>query len=395
MLFKTAFGSYDSALYIQNVHATNTANVSIKYYNDSGALNCTKADTIAPLSSKGYWVPTATCDSGSLPAGWVGGVVVTSDQPIVAVGRPHVGSEVMTYNGFASGSLSTYIPMLFKGAFGGSYNAAFYVQNVHASNPASLTIQYYNDSGVLNCTKTDTLAPLASKGYWVPAATCDTGSLPAGWVGGVIVTSDQPIVAVGRPHIGTQVTTYTGFATGSLSSSVPMLFKGAFGGSYDSAFYVQNTHTSNTASITLKYYDSNGVLNCTKTDTIAALASKGYWVPAATCDSGSLPAGWVGGVVVSSDQPIVAVGRPHIGTQVTTYNGFSAGSLNSYLPMLFKSAFGGTYNAAFYVQNTEATSASVTLKFYDANGVLTCTRNDTIPALATLGYWVPSVTCNP
>jgi len=246
----------------------------------------------------------------------------------------------------------------------------------------------------LNCTKTDTIAALASKGYWVPAATCDSGTLPNGWVGGVVVTSDQPIVAVGRPHIGTQVTTYTGFPAGSLSSYVPMLFKGAFG-SYDSAYYVQNVHESNTANITIKYYDSNGVLNCTKTDTIAPLASKGYWVPAATCDSGSLPAGWVGGVVVTSDQPIVAVGRPHIGTQVTTYNGFSAGSLNSYLPMLFKSAFGGTYNAAFYVQNTEATSASVTLKFYDANGVLTCTRNDTIPALATLGYWVPSVTCNP
>jgi len=211
----------------------------------------------------------------------------------------------------------------------------------------------------------------------------------------VLVTSDQPIVAVGRPHIDTQVTTYTGFASGSLSSSVPMLFKGAFGGSYDSAFYVQNTHTSNTASITLKYYDSNGVLNCTKTDTIAALASKGYWVPAATCDSGSLPAGWVGGVVVTSDQPIVAVGRPHIGTQVTTYNGFTSGSLNAYLPMLFKGAFGGTYNAAFYIQNTENSTASVILKFYDTNGALTCTRNDSIPALATLGYWVPSLTCNP
>jgi len=396
MLFKTAFGSYDSALYVQNVHESNTANVMIKYYDSNGVLNCTKTDTIAALSSKGYWLPAATCDSGSLPSGWVGGVVVTSDQPIVAVGRPHVGGEVMTYNGFASGSLSTYIPMLFKGAFGGSYNAAFYVQNTHDTNTATIIMQYYDSNGVLNCTKTDTLSPLASKGYWVPSATCDSGALPAGWVGGVLVTSDQPIVAVGRPHIGAQVTTYTGFATGSLSSSVPMLFKGAFGGSYDSALYVQNTHATTPANLTLQYYDSNGVLNCTRTDTIAALASKGYWVPAATCDTGSLPAGWVGGVVVTSDQPIVAVGRPHIGTQVTTYNGFPSGTANTYLPMLFRDGFGGSYDSALYLQNLHpSNSAALTIKLYDANGNLACTITDTLSALASKGYWLPALLCPP
>jgi len=334
-----------------------------------------------------------TCDSGSLPTGWVGGVKVESDQPIVAVGRPHIGAEVMTYNGFASGSLSTYIPMLFKGAFGGSYNAAFYVQNVDESNTANVTIKYYDNNGVLNCTKADTIAPLASKGYWVPFATCDSGSLPAGWVGGVKVESDQPIVGVGRPHIGTQITTYDGFAAGDTSTYIPMLFKGAFGGSYNAAFYVQNVHATNTANITIQYYDSAGTLKCTKADTIAPLASKGYWVPSATCDSGSLPAGWSGGVVVTSDQPIVGVGRPHIGTQVLTYNGFTAGSVNSYLPMLFKNAFGGSYNAAFYMQNTENSAATVTIKFYDSNGNLSCARTDTIPALSTLGFWIPSVTC--
>jgi hypothetical protein len=301
----------------------------------------------------------------------------------------------MTYDSFSSGSLASYVPMLFKGAFGGTYNAAFYVQNVDPSNTANITIKYYDSTGALSCTKADTIASFASKGYWIPAATCDTGSLPAGWVGGVLVTSDQPIVTVGRPHIGTQITTYNGFSSGTTSTYVPMLFKGAFGGTYDAAFYLQNVHDTNTANITLKYYDSAGTLNCTKADTIAPLASKGYWVPAATCDTGSLPAGWVGGVVVTSDQPIVGVGRPHISGQVTTYNGFTSGSLNTYLPMLFKDAFGGSYDSAFYVQNTEASAASVTIKFYDSTGALTCTRNDSIPALSTLGLWVPSLTCSP
>ncbi len=381
MLFKDAFGgSYDAALYVQNVSAS-SASLTIKFYDSSGTLSCTKNDTVSSLASKGYWLPSESC----LPSGWVGGALITSDQNIVAIGRPHIGAEVMTYNGFSSGSTSASIPMLFKDAFGGSYDAAFYIQNIHPSNTANLTINFYDSSGALSCTKNDTLSPLASKGYWVPAESC----LPTGWVGGVIVTSDQPIVSVGRPHIGSQITTYNGFSSGSTSSFIPMLFKDAFGGSYDAAFYLQNTHSSNTANLTIQFYDSAGILSCTKNDSLAPFASKGYWVPSETC----LPAGWVGGAVVTSDQPIVSVGRPHIGSQITTYNGFSSGSSSSFLSMLFKDAFGGSYDSAFYIQNTEATQATVTTKFYDSSGILTCSRTDTIQPKATLGIWLPSATC--
>ncbi|HCR72242.1 MAG TPA: hypothetical protein DIW23_12415, partial [Anaerolineae bacterium] len=147
---------------------------------------------------------------------WAGGMSIQSDLPVVSVARPHVGAEITSYAGFSTGSLNSYIPMLFKGAFGGSYDSAFYVQNVNTSSLANITINYYDNTGTLNCTKSDSIAPLASKGYWVPTATCDTGSLPAGWVGGVIITSNQPIVAVARPHVGAQVMTYGGFSTGSL-----------------------------------------------------------------------------------------------------------------------------------------------------------------------------------
>jgi hypothetical protein len=385
MLFKNAFanGAYDSAFYIQNVDSA-LATISIKYYDSVGDLTCTAPDTIEPLASKGYWLPglSAAC----LPDGWVGGVVVTSDKNIVANGRPHIAGEVMTYDGFSSGSLTSYLPMLFKNVFAnGAYDSAFYIQNVHASNTANLTIDFYDSAGTLSCTKVDTVAPLASKGYWVPSEDC----LPDGWVGGVVVTSDQPIITVGRPHIGSQITTYNGFSGGSLASYIPMLFKNAFGGSYNSAFYVQNVDASNTADLIIKYYDSTGILSCTINDSIAPLASKGYWVPGETC----IPVGWTGSVKVTSSQPIVTVGRPHIGTQVTTYNGFSSGSLNSYLPMLFKDAFGGSYDSAFYIQNTETSAASITIKFYDNLGALTCTRNETLPAFSTFNLWVPDITC--
>ena len=301
----------------------------------------------------------------------------------------------MTYDSFSSGSLTSYLPMLFKNAFGGgAYDSAFYVQNVDPGNTANLSIKYYDSAGALTCTVSgETVAPLASKGYWLPglAASC----LPDGWVGGVVVTSDQPIVTVGRPHVGSQITTYNGFSAGGTSSYVPMLFKNAFGsGSYDAALYIQNVDPTNTANLTIKYYDLAGALTCTVSgETVAPLASKGYWLPG--LPRSCLPDGWVGGAVVTSTQPIVSVGRPHIGAQVTTYDGFTSGSLNSYLPMLFKDAYGGSYDSAFYIQNTEASAAAVTTKFYDSTGALTCTRSDTLPAFSTLSLWLPSLSCVP
>ena len=381
MLFKEAFGgTYNSALYVQNVDPASTANVTIRFFDNNGAETCSQNDTIPAQASHGYWVPSIAC----LPAGWVGGVKVESNRNIVAVGRPHIGNEVLTYNGFASGSLNAYVPMLFKDAFGGSYNSALYIQNVDPANTANVTIHFYDSNGSEICSQSDTIASLASKGYWVPSVAC----LPAGWVGGVKVESNRNIVAVGRPHVGSQVTAYNGFASGGANAYVPMLFKAAFGGSYNSAFYIQNVDPASTASVTIRFYDSSGSETCSQTDTIAPLASKGYWVPSVSC----LGSDWVGGVKVESNRNIVAVGRPHIGDEVLTYSGFTAGSPNAYAPMLFKEAFDSTYNSAIYIQNVDpSNTANVTVTFYDSNGTQVCFHNATIAALASEGFWVPTL----
>ncbi len=200
----------------------------------SGAARQTSVTMSANRSVTAVFSPAGPFGS------WAGSVSIFSNRPVVAVARPHVGAEVASYDGVSAGSLTAYAPMLFKGAFGGSYNAALYVQNLDVIHTASINVKFYDSTGTLTCSMPDTVAPLASKGYWVPAQSC----LPVGWVGGAVVTSDYPIVAVGRPHVGAQVMTYNGFCAGSLTSYLPMLFKNSFGGSYDSAFYVQNVDTT-------------------------------------------------------------------------------------------------------------------------------------------------------
>ncbi len=381
MLFKQMWGSYDSALYVQNINPDHETAVTIEFYDSSGSLSCTKTDTIAAQSSKGYWLPAEAC----LPASWVGGTVITSTFDIVAVGRPHIGSQVMTYNGFAGGAASMYVPMLFKNMWG--YDAAFYVQNIDPDFAADLTIQFYDTEGSLSCEMSDSLPSLASKGYWLPALSC----LGSSWVGGAVVSSSTDIVAVGRPHLGSEVTTYNGFASGATSMVAPMLFKQAFSSTYNAALYVQNVHPTDSASFTLKFYDTSGSLSCSLPDSLAHSASRGYWLPALTC----LPAGWVGSVQIESDLPVVAIARPHLGSVITAYDAMASGGMGVSVPMLFKQMW-GSYNSALYIQNTDpANTASVTLKFYDVNGYLSCVRNESLLPLNTRSYWLPSLTCSP
>jgi hypothetical protein len=108
-----------------------------------------------------------------------------------------------------------------------------------------------------------------------------------------------------------------------------------------------------------------------------------------------LPDGFVGGANITSDQNIIAVGRPHLGSEITAYNGAPIGSTSAYLPMLFKNAYGVPYNAAFYVQNTGSNTATASIFFYDDAGTLLCVKGLTIPANGTVGFWSPVTTCAP
>jgi hypothetical protein len=129
----------------------------------------------------------------------------------------------------------------------------------------------------------------------------------------------------------------------------------------------------------------------TQNVTLAANAISSIWLPGVV----GLADDFAGGARISSTQEIIAVGRPHLGSEISAYNGAPAGSLNASLPMLFKDAYGGSYNAAFYVQNTSGSAANVNISFYDSAGVLSCVKSINLAAGATEGFWMPTVTCEP
>ncbi|GEM_PF-1643239 len=384
MLFKGAFGGgYNAALYIQNI-SSESVTITMQFVDSSGITVYTKADTLGPNASKGYWLPAET----GLPSGFAGGVKLSANRPILAVGRPHINGQIMTYNGTGTGSPIAWLPMFFKNGFG-NYNTALYIQNI-TDTIADLTIEYLNLDGTVACEKADTLAANAIKGYWSLTVTCDTGSLPMGFVGGVKITSTQDILAVGRAHLGTQITTYNGLAGGSSSVYLPMLFRKAFGGTYNAALYLQNVSGSS-AGVTIEYVDNAGTVTATQNVTLPSGAINGIWLPGVA----GLSDGFVGGARITSTQGVIAVGRLHLGNEITAYNGSLAGSINAYLSMLFKNAFGSAYNAAFYIQNVTGSATNVNMSFYDSAGILSCSKTISLAPNATQGFWISTMTCAP
>jgi hypothetical protein len=73
----------------------------------------------------------------------VDGAVITSNMDIVAIGRSRIGAQVLTYNGFTSGSLSSSLPMLFKDAFSNGFcdSVSIFVTLRKLSSPSSMTTQ--------------------------------------------------------------------------------------------------------------------------------------------------------------------------------------------------------------------------------------------------------------
>jgi hypothetical protein len=103
---------------------------------------------------------------------------------------------------------------------------------------------------------------------------------------------------------------------------------------------------------------------------------------------------WAGGAELAATEPLAAIvnmfwdGSGGTAATAATYTGVDAPAMEAYLAGLAKKTGRQT---RVTVQNTEATQASISMMFYDRNGDLTGTLNDTIPAKAEKTYMLDEV----
>ncbi|MCI0398876.1 MAG: hypothetical protein L0322_28640, partial [Chloroflexi bacterium] len=144
---------------------------------------------------------------------------------------------------------------------------------------------------------------------------------------------------------------------------------GAQGGlSYNAGFQVQNLSDTNDATINITYYDQDGSVNTTVTDTVDAGSSNTYFPIHAG-------AGFNGSVVISSDQPVAAITNILANgvSYGASYGGFSAGANAVSLPLVMKANSG--FSTWFNVQNAGASATTVTVEYA---GQPTCDQSATI-----------------
>lgn len=152
-------------------------------------------------------------------------------------------------------------------------------------------------------------------------------------------------------------------------------------GSGSTNFTVQNLDAAGDAAVQADYVNQSGEVDASPNKTIGPLASDGFPASASGLDDG-----WLGSVVVSADKEIVAFaqmiwqsGDSADGKTAGAYNGFTAGADKLYLPSL---ANRDSQFSRISVQSAEAPSTvdsvAFTITFYDRDGNISGTINDTV-----------------
>lgn len=147
-----------------------------------------------------------------------------------------------------------------------------------------------------------------------------------------------------------------------------------------SGFQLQNRSDASTATVLIHYYDPSGVNVETDSDSIAAGASKSYYVPNVL----GQPDGRYS-VVVESDQPLFALvnevtasgASPNVSA---SHSGFTEDTIGSPLYIAWVTCEYWDYNSMIAVQNAGASETTITVEFYQS-GNSTAVQSYDFPAV--------------
>jgi hypothetical protein len=351
-------GTGNSSYSVMNTSSSTPATVVAEYYNTNGspATSPQNLPSIPPLGR----AAVALSSVPGLPSNWVGSIVLSADQDIVAAattvysGRnpvpdqsaPPSGNEAGAYEAFNSGSTKLYAPALFRvPAVNGQLArqvSRFTIQNTTAST-ANYTITYNSRTGVFLGQQTGTLAPYGWQTFrtWIDSESVTTTVSAFS----AIIDSTQPLAGavetltnISPPPIGNNWVGDHAMLTPNAASTVlysPSAFRlcpntpqaqmdcadyaniNAYYTTFVqySSFQLQNT-TSNVANVTADFfYQPTGQISYTLNFTIAPLSGFGINL----FNGGNLslthplfPAlggRFFGSVRFTSDQPLVGVGN--------------------------------------------------------------------------------------
>ena len=255
---------FDTWFNVQNAGGSN-ANITIDYLPGSDGTADSETDTITPGASHTFDQSTgsSTVNCGTLAdAGtgkFIGGAVITSDQPVVATVMQVSTSGfdvLMGYNGFASGSSEISLPLIM--ANNNSFYTGVQVQNTGTAQ-TTVTLEYASNTAG-SFTPTDDTCVLD------PGESCtkiqNSGQWTGQYIGAATVTQtgSEPLVAIVNQvstgpaaGLGPYGTAYEGFdpSVATSNASAPLVMANNSG--YYTGIQTQNVGGGDACAITIDY----------------------------------------------------------------------------------------------------------------------------------------------
>lgn len=376
---QTYGAAYVTAITYMNLSGSN-ANITFSFYSEASGTAINEIRTLAAYAAGSLNVGSL----GSISAGFKGSSVLSSDQPVAAtlVQLPPAAIASKTRplsNGFSAGSPTVLIATAIKATF--STTSIISVQNTDsvdnnfsvsfyaAGNPVAVlvdTTAMNIPSGAAKYYDLGTVAGLATtfNGSAVVVATKSSGGSP----GSAVAT----IMELSTNTGGKNASSFEGSASGGTTVYMPSaqcLFTSA---QTSSNYALQNTSSTTTAYVTTTF--SSGVVTSTQ---IAAFGKASV----GACAAGNVP-GYNGAATIESTQPIIAIGKISGGGLSTAFVGISTGASKVALPYVrwanptnFNN--GTKQRTNITIQNVGGStilSGTVTVKYYDATGLLVITH---------------------
>lgn len=252
-----------------------------------------------------------------------------------------------------------------------AYVSGITMQNLSGSS-AEVTVSYYDQTGSLVTSTTDTIDPYGVKDY----ATVPTNT---GFKGSVVISSDQQIGAVSTLRGDNKGRgAYVGYSSGSTSISLPILMKNWGSSSWNTWVSVQNVGNED-ATITMDY------AACTGTSDKSVTGVKPYTMVTfnQATESCFTNAKVLTSGVITSTQPIVAVvvQESSIVNSMLVSPGFSSGDTAPVMPLMNSNNPDTTgWRTAINVFNNGSSDTDVTMTYINASDGSTCTETQTVPS---------------
>jgi hypothetical protein len=263
----------------------------------------------------------------------------------------------------------------------GTGSADVTVMNADTAASSTVVAQYYNQDGTLAGSRNVNLAALGS----AQLRAADAG-LPDSWKGSMVLSSTTELASVatiqwsGNPlGDGIEADSYSGFVAGAIRMNMPFAVY-APNAQY-TVFSIQNTENV-VANITMKYYNRDGVLDFTITDSIPINGQKMYdlhtpgpKIPVwANSSYYTTKGNWTGALLIETggaDQKVAAVGNNFWPRYSVAYNGSSEGATKVFIPSVERRNTNGgdpwLGHTVIAVQNLGGSATNLTLRFVNAN----------------------------